>query len=145
MLAGCLGWPGSRGPEAGVAGQGASPIQLRQQSELHGTGSGFHLCSEPVVMCGSPSCFFFPQTRSCCGLSRDGMMLRPVQGSWSWLLKACSFWAPLEEGSATHSCCARCSVPPLFSQAYSPFPHRRVIFIFFFSLSAFLCGWSWQE
>lgn len=32
VLAGCPGWPGSRGPKAGVAGRGASPIQLHQQS-----------------------------------------------------------------------------------------------------------------
>lgn len=143
MLAGCPGWPGSRGPEAGVAGRGASPIQLHQQSELHGAGpsTALHFCSKPVVVCSSLSRSFCPHARSCSGLSRDGMMPRPVRGSWSWswLLKACSSWAPLEEGSATHSHCARCSVPPLFSWAYSPFPHRRFFCCCCFFLLFFKC------
>lgn len=56
--------------------------------------------------------------------------------------KGVQFLGLLEEGSATHSHCARFSVSPLFSWTYSPFPYHWELFclFFFFSLSAFLCG-----
>lgn len=76
--------------------------------------------------CADPSCALFAltHTRSCSGPSRDGVTPRPVWDSWGWI------WSSgLEEGSATHSRCACCSVPPLFSWTHSPFPHCSVFFV----------------
>lgn len=75
------------------------------------------------------------------------MMLRPVWGQLELTAEGVQFLGLLEERLATQSHCARFSVTPLFSWTHFPFPHHWGLFclFFFFYLSAFLCGWSWQE
>lgn len=73
MLAGCLGWLVGRGPEAGVAGKGASPIQMLQERKLHRVDPSAHyFCSKPVL-CIVPSHALFAPVSSCSRLSRNGM------------------------------------------------------------------------
>lgn len=104
------------------------------------------LLLQTCVMCSFLSHSFCPIS-SCSGLSRNGMMLRPVWGQRELAAEGVQFLGLLEEGLATHSHCAHFSVAPLFSWTLFPFPHHWGLFclFFLFSLSAFLCGWSWHE
>lgn len=140
MLAGCPGWLGAGVPRLAWQDKVLPPSSCASRASstaqvLPPLSACF--CSQPVAVCSSLSRSSCPHTRSCSGLSRDGMVPRPVRGSWSWWLKVCSSWAPLEEGSATHSQCARCSVRP-------PSPGLTLLFLiaglfYFFFLLFFKC------
>lgn len=153
MLAGCLGWPGSRGPEAGVAGRGAYPIQLHQQSELHGAGpsTALHFCSKPVVVCSSLSCSFCPPRIPLLWTEQGWDDAKTCAGQLELELAAqvLQFLGPVGRG-VSHSftlCSLFCSSSLLRDLLPFSSPQGFVFgfFFFFFSLSAFLCGWSWQE
>lgn len=103
MLAGCLDWLVGRGPKAGVAGKSAYPIQRHQERKLHraGPSPAHQFCSKPML-CIVPSQALFAPVSSCSGLSRNGMMLRPVRGQLELAAEGVQFLGLLEEGSATH-------------------------------------------
>lgn len=66
-------------------------------------------------------------------------MLRPVWGQLELAAEGVRFLGLLEEGSATHSLCARFSAPPFFS--LFPFSSPLGAFLFVF----FKCLFVWVE
>ena len=151
MLAGGPSRPGAGAPRLAWQDEVLSPTQLQQQGELCGAAPSTapHFCSEPVVVCSSLSRSLCPHARSCCGLSRTGTMPRPVRGG-----AGCSGPAVLgprwKRGQPLiHTVLAVLfllsspGLTPLFLTAGLFF--LLLLLFFSFSLSAFLCGWSWQE
>lgn len=133
------GLAGGQGPR-GWHGRDASPIQMHQERKLHRADpSAHHFCSKPMS-CIIPSHTLFAPVSSCSRLSRNGVMLRPVQG----LLEVCSSWACWKRAQLLiHIVLAFLFL--LSSPGLTPIFLRLFCLFFFFSLSAFLCGWSWQE
>lgn len=66
-----------RGPKAGMAGKGASPIQMHQERKLHRADPSAHYFSSKRVSCivAFHFFFFFAPVSSCSRLSRNGMMV----------------------------------------------------------------------
>lgn len=65
-----------RGPKAGMAGKGASPIQMHQERKLHRADSSAHyFSSKPVSCIVASQIFFFAPVSSCSRLSRNEMMV----------------------------------------------------------------------